>query len=129
MSELDASENHDIPIQKSGSFIIVSLPANPDIDRVAAMCRSVIKAVHSEAPSGVVFDCSATQLLDRTIVDALDLAAGSIRLLGGRAAVSGLSPALCGALVHLEARLSNLLKANDLSHALQMLTIERDSRA
>lgn len=129
MSKLDASESHDIPIQRSGSFIIVSLPANPDIDRVATMCQSVIKAVHSEAPSGVIFDCSATQLLDRKIIDALDLAAGSIRLLGGRAAISGLSPALCGALVRLEARLTNLLKANDLSHALELATIARDSRA
>ena len=118
-SVADAADSR-LMIQRNEGCFIVPLPANLDADRADSLCERVVAAVRIDPPRAVIFDASSVQLLDSPIAGRLNQAGRTIGVLGVRTILSGLSPALCSALVRLDVSFPDLVKTGNLDHAFEV---------
>jgi len=108
-------------IQRSGGCFVVPLPVNPEFSSMEILFCRVIHNVGSEAPKAVIFDVSATKLMDSQIAGQINRAASTLRLLGSQVFLSGLSPELCSALIRLNVSFPALQKSGTLDYAFEVV--------
>ena len=102
-----------------GDTLVVTLPADCDAELIRALAVDAADLVYAHRDHRVVFDASSVELLD--VEDASELVAmvRTVRLLGARAIVAGLRPALVAALISLDVDLGGIDCALDLAAAVE----------
>jgi anti-anti-sigma regulatory factor len=89
--------------------VVVAVRADLDAERLAAFRHAVLGAVRARGSRAVVFDLSALALMDLDDFEALRRTIAMVQVLGARAVLVGLRPALVGALVELGADLGGIV--------------------
>ena len=99
--------------------VVAAVRADLDARHLAAFRDAVLTAVRERGSRAVVFDLSALTLLDPHDFDALRRSVAMVELMGARAVLVGLRPALIAALVDMGAELGGLVGELSLEEGLE----------
>ena len=109
---------------KVHSCLIVTLLGELDVQGIGALRDALLERIASQRVRGVILDASAVTVLDSDDVVALTRTLTMCRVLGARALVVGLSPAVVHALVLLDAPIAALDAEASVESALELLDDE-----
>ena len=84
----------DISVIKVREVLIVTMPADPDDSTVTSLQERVLTAMEKHSPKGVILDISSVETLDSFFARTLSETADMVSLMGGRAIVVGMRPAV-----------------------------------
>ena len=110
-----------IPILRLGPVLIVSVQGDLADAVAVALRRDVGDAVSSGGITGVVLDVSGVAIVDSYLGRVLTEIAADCSLLGARAIVAGIKPAVAITLVEMGLRLDGARTARSLEAAMAML--------
>jgi rsbT antagonist protein RsbS len=110
-----------IPILRLGPVLIVSVQGDLADAVAVALRRDVGDAVSSGGITGVVLDVSGVAIVDSYLGRVLTEIAADCSLLGARAVVAGIKPAVAITLVEMGLRLDGARTARSLEAAMAML--------
>ena len=110
------------PILEIGEGVIaVPLVGALDDARTAALTERLLLTITERHVLHVILDLTGIEVVDTSTADRLIMIVKSIRLLGGRAVITGIRPAVARTMVTLDASLSGLSTQRTLRDALQAL--------
>ncbi len=110
------------PILEIGAGVIaVPLVGALDDARTAALTERLLLTITERHVLHVILDLTGIEVVDTSTADRLIMIVKAIRLLGGRAVITGIRPAVARTMVTLDASLSGLSTQRTLRDALQAL--------
>jgi rsbT co-antagonist protein RsbR len=111
------------PILEIGEGVIaVPLVGALDDARTAALTERLLLTITERHVLHVILDLTGIEAVDTTMADRLIMIVKAIGLLGGRAVITGIRPAVAQTMVKLDASLSGLSTQRTLRDALRALT-------
>jgi rsbT antagonist protein RsbS len=111
----------EVPIQKQGDYLIVSLQsAVPDVDLIR-LRHNLLAQVGKFRSRGVVIDVTAMDVMDSFSTATLRSTAQAVRLRGAQAVIVGIQPDVAFAMVQLGLSLQGVETALDLEEGLAIL--------
>ena len=113
-----------IPILRLGPILIVSVQGDLADAVAVALRHDVGEAVSSGGITGVVLDVSGVAVVDSYLGRVLTEIAADCSLLGARAIVAGIKPAVAITLVEMGLRLDGARTARSLEAAMAMLGMD-----
>jgi rsbT antagonist protein RsbS len=113
--------NEVIPILRIGDTLLVSLQGDLDDSTVIRIEEQLTTAVARTHAAGVLIDVSGLTVVDSFIARVIARVAAMIRLLGARAAVVGIQPAVAITLVELGVPMGHLDTALNAEKGMELL--------
>lgn len=114
--------NEVVPILRVGETLLVSLRGDLDDSTVVWIEERLTREVARTDATGVLIDVSGLNVVDSFTARVLSRVAGMIRLLGARAVIVGISPAVAITLVELGVATSHLDTALNAEQGLALLS-------
>lgn len=111
-----------IPILKVQDCLIASIQVSLDDRAVFEFQNNLLKKLSEEQARGVVIDITAIDVVDSFMARALNDAAMAVQLLGARAAIVGIQPAVAITLVEMGLTIPSAITALNLEQALRLLS-------
>lgn len=113
-----------VPILKYRGLLIVPLPEDLNDDAAAALQEAVLERIVDTEARGVVLDISSLDVVDSYFARVLNDTATMTRLLGARAVICGMQPAVALTLSEMGRQLIGVRTALDLEQGLDGLLEE-----
>jgi rsbT antagonist protein RsbS len=113
--------NEVVPIMRIGEILLVSLQGDLDDTTVIRIEEQLTAEVARSHAEGVLIDVSGLTFVDSFIARVLARVVGMIRLLGARAAVVGIQPAVAITLVELGVPMGHLDTAMNAEQGMALL--------
>ncbi|MDG5776743.1 STAS domain-containing protein [Haloarculaceae archaeon H-GB2-1] len=109
--------------------LIANFPSRPTDQAVDQLQQAVLNEMEDVNPRGVVLDISAVTTLDSFFARVISETANMVALMGGRAVVVGMRPAVAITAAELGFGLGDIETARNTDHALTLLGISTTSEA
>jgi rsbT co-antagonist protein RsbR len=110
------------PILELGEGVIgVPLVGTLDDERTAALTERLLQTITERHARHVILDLTGIEVVDTSTADRLIMIVKAVGLLGGRAVITGIRPAVARTMVTLHAGLSGLSTHRTLRDALRAL--------
>ncbi len=111
----------NISVIKVRNLLLVTVPAEPDDQTVAALQERVLEAMARHQARGLVLDISTVETLDsffaRTVTETVQM----VGLMGGRTVLAGMRACVAITATQLGLTLGHALTALDVNRALDLL--------
>ena len=111
----------EVPFQVLAGCLVVSLPRILDRVSRARIGELLVNQAHRAAVRGVIVDLTRVDVLDVEDIDWLDETARMCSVIGAPAVICGMSAAIAGAVVQLDARTNALHTVANIEAALTAL--------
>jgi rsbT antagonist protein RsbS len=119
-----------LPVASLAGNLIVSIQGGLSDGQVAQLEQDVTRAVEDRAPHGLIIDLSGVDILDSYLTRAIRDLALVARMMGVRAAVCGMRPAVAITLVEMGLEIPGVVSALNLDRAVEALAeLAGDDRA
>jgi rsbT antagonist protein RsbS len=112
----------NIPILKIGRHLVVPVQGDLYDQAVLELQQEILGRIEATGAIGVVLDISALEFVDSFMARVLNDIASMAGLMGTRAVVVGMSPAIALVLMDLGLQLSSVPTARNLEKGLQLLS-------
>ena len=112
---------NSIPILKVDGFLIASIQTSLADRSVFEFQQALLARLAEEQAVGVIIDITAIDVVDSFMARSLNDIAVAVQLLGARAAIVGIQPAVAVALVEMWLTIPNAITALNLEQALKKL--------
>lgn len=120
--------NEAVPMMRIGQTLLVTLQGDLDDAAVIRVEERLTEEVARTGASGMVIDVSGLSVVDSFIARVLARVVAMVRLLGSRAVIVGIQPAVAITLVELGVPMGHLDTALNLEQGLALLErLRRDS--
>ncbi len=118
---LDLVTTLELPVLTIDDQVLLApLVGNLDSRRAEALRQRVLETVATKRAHTVILDVSGIVMIDTAVAKALMDTVAAIRLLGARAIISGIRPAVAQTLVHLNASFGDIVTAPNPEAALSL---------
>lgn len=111
----------ETPVLILGEVLIIPLVGHIDAARSNVIQQRVLSAVHTQQPIGVILDISGLAVVDTAIALNLHQLTQSVRLLGSRVIITGISALVAQTMVALNVELGTTATASSLQDGVQIL--------
>jgi rsbT antagonist protein RsbS len=111
----------NIPILKIGAHLVVPIQGDLYDQAVLELQQDILGRIEATGASGVVLDITALEFVDSFMARVLNDIAAMAGLMGTRAVVVGMSPAIALVLMDLGLQLTSVPTARNLEKGLQLL--------
>ena len=120
--------SEDIPILRLGRNLMVSLQGNLEDTTVEQIERAVTREVARTRATGLLIDVSGLSIVDSFAARVIARLVAMVRLLGARATIVGLQPAVAITLVELGVPMSHVRTALNAEQGMARLRGPTDDR-
>lgn len=121
LSQAATIQQLSIPIvQVWDSILLVSLVGDFNDERAQQLLSSLLSSVQARRAQIVIVDVTGVSMVDTAVANHLLRAVHSVRLLGAKTLLVGISPQIAQSLVHLGVDLSSLSTAADLQQGMKL---------
>jgi rsbT antagonist protein RsbS len=121
--------SEDVPILRLGKNLMVTLQGNLEDTTVEQIERAVTREVARTRATGVLVDVSGLSMVDSFVARVIARLVAMVRLLGARATIVGLQPAVAITLVELGVPMSHVRTALNAEQGMARLRGSPDERA
>lgn len=121
---IDTSLSAKIPIIELWGQLLIPLQGDVTDAQMRALEVAVLERVRERAPAGLVLDVSGVEMMDSHLCAVLSRLAAAARLMGTRAVIAGLSPAIALTLEALDVDLGGVDTTIGLEGALEALGLD-----
>ncbi|MDB5101264.1 MAG: anti-sigma-factor antagonist [Cyanobacteria bacterium RYN_339] len=111
----------NIPILKIGPHLVVPIQGDLYDQAVLQLQQDILGRIEATGAEGVVLDISALEFVDSFMARVINDIASMAGLMGTRAVVVGMSPAIAMVLMDLGLQLTSVPTARNLEKGLQLL--------
>jgi rsbT antagonist protein RsbS len=116
----------DVPIIRLGRNLLIALQGNLDDTTVEQIERAVTREVARTKATGMLIDVSGLSIVDSFVARVLARLVAMMRLLGARATIVGLQPAVAITLVELGVPMAHVRTALNAEQGMARLRGARD---
>lgn len=110
-----------VAVVRIGRVLLVTAPAELDDETMLELQEDLCAQVVASGAHGVVFDITAVDVIDTFVGRAIAQLALVVHVLGARAVLVGMRPAVAVTVAHLGAELDGVATARDLDAGLRAL--------
>jgi rsbT antagonist protein RsbS len=110
-----------IPILRMGEFLLVTIQVDMHDQLALTLQDDLTRAIDKKGAKGVLIEISALEMVDSFIARMISDISGMARILGAKAVVVGMQPAVAITLVELGLSLTGVATALNVERGMQML--------
>ncbi|HLH54002.1 MAG TPA: STAS domain-containing protein [Verrucomicrobiae bacterium] len=113
------NESH-LSVLKLRDLLLVTVPAEADDTTVSALQQKVLEAMERHEPKAVVMDISLVETLDSFFARTISETAQMINIMGSRAIIAGMQPAVAVAATEIGLKLGSIEASLNVDRALDL---------
>jgi rsbT co-antagonist protein RsbR len=122
---IDALSTPLIPLHEE--VMIMPLVGELDVRRLARVREALVDGLHRSTARVAIIDITGVPALDQTVAAGLVRAARSARLLGAKVVITGMQPAIAGALVDMDLDFADVRAERSLQRGIEVAMAELES--
>ena len=120
-SSIEHAGDRRVPILKMGSLLLTSIQIDLTDVEAEAFQEAVLRTVEETEARGVVIDITSLQIVDSFLARVLNDTAVMLQMLGAKAVISGMQPAVAVTLVEMGCSIIGVETALNLEQGLEKL--------